>query len=68
MKRGDKKKRRAKAANHLIENRDKYIRRYPEKDLARILKDSSYHSEEWEETDEDDSSEEKKSIIIVYER
>ena len=58
-------------ANHLIENGDKYIHRYPEKDLVRILKDSGYHSEEWEETDEDDDSEEaiqKKSTIIVYER
>ncbi|PKY37176.1 hypothetical protein RhiirB3_461714, partial [Rhizophagus irregularis] len=29
----------------------KYILRYLEKDLVKILKDSSYHSKEWEETD-----------------
>ena len=37
-----------------MENNDKYIRKYPEKDLVRILKDSRYHSEEWEETDSDE--------------
>jgi hypothetical protein len=42
----------------LIENNDKHIRRYPESDLVRILKDSSYHSEEWQETDSDDDEEE----------
>jgi hypothetical protein len=31
--------------------KDKYILRYPEEDLVKILRDSSYHSEEWEETD-----------------
>lgn len=46
-----------------MENNDKYIRRYPEKDLVRILKDSAYHSEEWEETDSD---EEEKTSIHVY--
>jgi hypothetical protein len=35
----------------LIEGKDKYILRYPEEDLVKILKDSGYHSEEWEETD-----------------
>jgi hypothetical protein len=30
---------------------DKYIRKYSEKELAQILQDSGYHSEEWEETD-----------------
>ncbi|CAB4488602.1 unnamed protein product [Rhizophagus irregularis] len=33
-----KKKRRAQAANYLIENNDKYIRRYPEKVFIRIFK------------------------------
>ncbi|CAB5359411.1 unnamed protein product [Rhizophagus irregularis] len=51
-----KKKRRAQAANYLIENNDKYIRRYPEKELVRILKKSGYHSEEWEETDSDEEN------------
>ncbi|POG69668.1 hypothetical protein GLOIN_2v1776825 [Rhizophagus irregularis DAOM 181602=DAOM 197198] len=36
----DKKKRRAQAANYLIENNNKYICRYPEKELVRILKES----------------------------
>lgn len=40
-----------KAANYLIEGNDKYIQRYPEADLVKILKDSGYHTEEWEETD-----------------
>ena len=35
----------------MIEGNDKYIKRYPEKDLVHILKDSKYHSSEWEETD-----------------
>ncbi|GET66737.1 hypothetical protein GLOIN_2v1485488 [Rhizophagus irregularis DAOM 181602=DAOM 197198] len=47
---------RAQAANYLIENNDKYIRRYPEKELVRILKESGYHSEEWEETDSDEEN------------
>ncbi|CAB4473059.1 unnamed protein product [Rhizophagus irregularis] len=41
-----KKKKRAQAANYLIENNDKYIRRYPEKELVQILKEFGYHSEE----------------------
>ena len=28
---------------------DKYIRKYPEKELVQILQDLGYHSEEWEE-------------------
>ncbi|GET54386.1 hypothetical protein GLOIN_2v1847224 [Rhizophagus irregularis DAOM 181602=DAOM 197198] len=71
-----KKKRRTNAANYLIQNKDKYICRYPEKDLVQILKDSGYHSEEWEETDEDDEDDEndeeevvtKKNSIYIYER
>lgn len=42
----------------MIQNNDKHIRRYPESDLVRILKDSGYHSEEWEKTDSDDDEEE----------
>ena len=34
-----------------MEGNDKYIKRYPEKDLVHILKNSRYHSSEWEETD-----------------
>jgi len=49
-----KKKRRVGAANYLIEGNDKYIRRYPETDLVKILKDSGYHSDELEETDPED--------------
>ncbi|CAB5362740.1 unnamed protein product [Rhizophagus irregularis] len=52
----DKKKRRAQAVNYLIENNDKYICRYPEKELVRILKESGYHSEEWEETDSNEEN------------
>ncbi|PKC73390.1 hypothetical protein RhiirA1_451180 [Rhizophagus irregularis] len=47
----DKKKRRVVAANYLIQNNDNYINRYPKKDLINILKETSYHLEEWEETD-----------------
>ena len=34
-----------------MKGNDKHIRKYPEKELVQILKDSGYHSEEWEETD-----------------
>ncbi|CAB4430926.1 unnamed protein product [Rhizophagus irregularis] len=37
--------------NYLIQNNDKYINRYPKEDLVNILKETGYHSEEWEETD-----------------
>ncbi|PKK65110.1 hypothetical protein RhiirC2_786602 [Rhizophagus irregularis] len=47
----DKKKRRVVAANYLIQNNNNYINRYPKKDLINILKETGYHSEEWEETD-----------------
>ncbi|PKB94872.1 hypothetical protein RhiirA5_437873, partial [Rhizophagus irregularis] len=47
----DKKKRRVIATNYLIQNNDKYINRYPKEDLVNILKETGYHSEEWEETD-----------------
>jgi hypothetical protein len=35
-----------------MEGKNKYIQRYPEKDLVKILKESAYHSSEWEETDQ----------------
>ncbi|POG76679.1 hypothetical protein GLOIN_2v1474511 [Rhizophagus irregularis DAOM 181602=DAOM 197198] len=47
----DKKKRRVIATNYLIQNNDKYINRYPKEDLVNILKETGYHSEEWEEKD-----------------
>src|SRR5436190_1796460 len=34
-----------------MKGNDKYIKRYPKKDLVHILKNSGYHSSEWEETD-----------------
>ncbi|PKY56567.1 hypothetical protein RhiirA4_476958 [Rhizophagus irregularis] len=73
----EKKKRRTRAVNYLLQGKDKYIQRYPEKDLVQILKDSAYHSEEWEETDsdadvEDNGSEPtiqtKSTSIVIYER
>ena len=60
---------------------DKYINRYPEKDLVQILKESGYHSSKWEETDleedlEEDQQEddeittvnavEKKTSLYIY--
>jgi hypothetical protein len=33
---------------------DQYIRKYPESDLVKILKDSGFHSSEWEETDQEE--------------
>ncbi|CAB4444504.1 unnamed protein product [Rhizophagus irregularis] len=50
------KKKKSSSGKLLIENNDKYIRRYPEKELVRILKESGYHSEEWEETDSDEEN------------
>jgi len=35
------------------EGGDKYIKRYPKKDLEKILNETGYHSEEWEETDDE---------------
>ena len=40
--------------NYLIKGKDKYICRYPESELVQILKDSEYHSDEWEETDQEE--------------
>ncbi|PKC57568.1 hypothetical protein RhiirA1_472293 [Rhizophagus irregularis] len=74
----EKKKRRTRAVNYLLQGKDKYIQRYPEKDLVQILKDSAYHLEEWKETDsdadiEDNGSSEptiqtKSTSIVIYER
>ena len=50
----DKKRRRTTAVDFLIRGNNKYISRYPEDDLVKILKSSGYHSEEWEETDPED--------------
>ena len=48
---------------------DKYINRYPEKDLVRILKESGYHSSEWEETDlEEDQQEDEVTTINAVEK
>lgn len=56
----------------MLENGE--ISKYPEKDLVRILKDSAYHSEEWDETDSDDPDNvteeppnEKSKSIHIYE-
>lgn len=37
----------------MVQGGDEYINRYPRKELLQILKNSEYHSEEWEETDEE---------------
>ncbi|GBB96428.1 hypothetical protein RclHR1_27500002 [Rhizophagus clarus] len=70
-----KKQRRAQAANYLIEGKDKYILRYLEENLIKILKDSGYHSEEWEETDPEEDEEiieeaitKKSTSIYIYEK
>lgn len=52
--RQDRKRRRTNAVNYLIKAKNKYISKYPEDDLVKILKNSDYHSEEWEETDPED--------------
>jgi len=63
----------------LIKGGDKYINRYPEKDLVQILKESGYHSSEWEETDPEDQqvavedevtteAAEKKTSLYIYEK
>ena len=41
---------------------DKYIRKYPEKELVQILQDLGYHSEEWEETNP-----EEEWLIVQFE-
>lgn len=45
-----------KAAKFLFQGGDKYIMRYPKKDVLKILEDTGYHSEEWEMTDEDEDN------------
>lgn len=52
--------------DHLIKGKDKYIRRYPEEDLVKILRDSGYHSDEWEETDPEE--EEGSTSIFIYKK
>jgi hypothetical protein len=55
--------------NYLMKGGNKYISRYPEEDLVKILKDLGYHSEEWEQTDsEDDGEAVKKLSLYVYEK
>ena len=59
--------------DHLLKSKDKYICRYPEKDLVQILKDLAYYSEEWKETDPDEynnneENEEAKTSIVIYEK
>jgi hypothetical protein len=57
----------------LLKGNDKYIRKYSEEDLVKILKNSGYHSEEWKETDSDKIDEvavqtEPSTSIVIYER
>ena len=65
-----------------MKSRDKYIRKYPEEDLVKILSESGYHSDEWEETDPEDESQpdivedgitdveaiKKKTSLYIYEK
>jgi hypothetical protein len=37
-----------------MKGEDQYIQKYPENDLVKILKDSGFHSSEWEETDQEE--------------
>ncbi|RHZ87758.1 hypothetical protein Glove_30g153 [Diversispora epigaea] len=48
----NKKKRRRRAVDFMMQGGNKYIKRYPKKDLSKILNNSGYYSEEWEETDD----------------
>lgn len=65
----------------MIKGKNKYIRRYPEPELVHILKNSGYHSSEWEETDPEDEMDpdederpiedvvkEKTTSLYVYEK
>jgi hypothetical protein len=57
----------------LLKGNDKYIRKYPEEDLVKILKNSGYHSEKWEVTDLDEIDKvavqtEPSTSIVIYER
>lgn len=38
----------------LVKGDDKYIKRYPKKDILKILEGTGYHSEEWELTDDNE--------------
>ncbi len=59
-----------KAAKFLYQGGDKYIMRYPKKDVLKILKGTGYHSEEWEMTDDDDNNYEgiifTNYIIVIF--
>jgi hypothetical protein len=48
-----------------MKNGNKYINRYPEGDLVQILKESKYHSSEWEETDPEEEQEEIEDEITI---
>ena len=59
----------------MIEANDRFIRKYPEKDLVQILKNSGYHSSEWEETDLEDewpivqeAVKNRTSSLVIYEK
>ena len=65
----------------MIKGKNKYIRRYPEPELVHILKNSGYHSSEWEETDPEDEMDpdederpiedvvkEKTTSLYIYEK
>ncbi|GES92398.1 hypothetical protein GLOIN_2v1485488 [Rhizophagus clarus] len=60
----DKKKRRTKATNYLIEGKDKYIVRYPEGDLVKILKDSVVEDGEVIE----EAVKEKSTSVYIYDK
>ncbi|RIB28166.1 hypothetical protein C2G38_2158582 [Gigaspora rosea] len=62
----DKKQRKVKAVDYLLAMKDPHIMKYPQSDLVAILKDSGYHSEEWEETDSKDDNYKKKPSIYIY--
>jgi hypothetical protein len=67
------KKRRIRATNYLLKSNDKYIRKFSKEDLVKILKNSGYHLEEWEETDSDEIDEvavqtELSTSKVIYKR
>src|SRR3954452_6973493 len=48
------KKKKSKCCRLLDEGRRSIHSKYPESDLVKILKDSGFHSSEWEETDQEE--------------
>src|SRR3954452_12309281 len=48
------KKKKSKCCRLLDEGRRSIHSKYPESDLVKILKDSEFHSFEWEETDQEE--------------